>query len=373
MGNTITLKLVRPVELGLKSAHLQGLMPKFSPSTFPQVASTPQALKWLNIQINLGLSSNTLFAYGRALEDYLKFCAGISLSPELATREHISLYVHDLAERPSSKGSNVRVMDSGVGLSNATMQQRLCAVRLFYDFLMEEGIREINPVGRGKYTPGKSFGGQRVRGLIPRYKKLPWIPTDEQWQVILREVRAEPLRTRLMFAMCYDAGLRREELCSIEIGDVDPSHRLITIRAETTKNRLGRVVPYSEVTGILYASYLHYRRILSRTAGPLFLSESRRNYSTPLTIWTWSKAIKRIAKASGVQRFTPHTLRHLRLTDLARVGWDIHDIAQFAGHQSTESTLTYIHLSGHDLTKKLASSMSSIHEWRLKTIDEALR
>jgi len=27
-------------------------------------------------------------------------------------------------------------------------------VRLFYDFLMEEGLRESNPVGRGRYTPG---------------------------------------------------------------------------------------------------------------------------------------------------------------------------------------------------------------------------
>jgi hypothetical protein len=27
-------------------------------------------------------------------------------------------------------------------------------VRLFFDFLMEEGVREANPGGRGRYTPG---------------------------------------------------------------------------------------------------------------------------------------------------------------------------------------------------------------------------
>ena len=47
-------------------------------------------------------------------------------------------------------------IDSGAGLANATIQQRLVSVRLFYDFLMEEGLRESNPVGR--YTPGPAAG-----------------------------------------------------------------------------------------------------------------------------------------------------------------------------------------------------------------------
>ncbi|WP_349345469.1 hypothetical protein [Streptomyces rapamycinicus] len=42
-----------------------------------------------------------------------------------------------------------------MGLANATIQQRLVPVRLFYDFLMEEGLRESNPVARGRYTPGR--------------------------------------------------------------------------------------------------------------------------------------------------------------------------------------------------------------------------
>jgi integrase/recombinase XerD len=41
-------------------------------------------------------------------------------------------------------------IDSGSGLANATLQQRLVPVRLFYDCLIEEGLRESNPVGRGR-------------------------------------------------------------------------------------------------------------------------------------------------------------------------------------------------------------------------------
>jgi site-specific recombinase XerD len=153
--------------------------------------------------------------------------------------------------------------------------------------LIEEGLRDINPVGRGRYTPHNCFGSRRERGLIPRYRKLPWIPNDEVWQEILQVVSTEPLRNRLMLTLAYDAALRREELCSLEIGDIDPAHRLLRIRAETTKNRQERVVPYSEASGELYAAYLRHRGTLSRARGPVvFLSESRRNYAQPVAIWT---------------------------------------------------------------------------------------
>jgi hypothetical protein len=46
------------------------------------------------------------------------------------------------------------------------------------------------------------------------------------------------------------------------------------------------------------------------------------------------------------------------------MGWELHAIATFAGHRSTDSTLRYIHLSGRELSEKLASSMSQIHAWR---------
>ena len=78
--------------------------------------------------------------------------------------------------------SNVVAIESGGGLANATRQQRLVAVRLFYDYLVEEGYRDANPVGRGRYSAGTRYGGRQERGLVPRLSKLPWIPTDEQWQ-----------------------------------------------------------------------------------------------------------------------------------------------------------------------------------------------
>jgi integrase/recombinase XerD len=176
-----------------------------------------------------------------------------------------------------------------------------------------------------------------------------------------------------MLAFAYDAGLRREELCALESADIDPSQRLIRVRAETTKNRLERMVPYSKDTGMLYAAYLQERRMVSRSRGPLFLSESDRNLGHPISIWTWSNVVKGIANRSGIQKFSTHTPRHLCLTDLARSGWDIHEIALFAGHRSIQSTLLYIHLSGRELGAKIEAGMASIHTWRVNALAEVLR
>jgi hypothetical protein len=167
-------------------------------------------------------------------------------------------------------------------LSNATLQQHLTVIRLFYDYLVEERVCARHPLR-------PPIGG---RSLIQRHRRLPWIPSDEQWQTILQACKQEPLRNRVMLAMSYDAALRREEVCSLETTDVDPAHRLLRIRSEATKSRRERVVPYSAPTGEIFGQYLRVRRELSRERGRLFLSESCRNLGQPISLWGWSKAYR---------------------------------------------------------------------------------
>lgn len=335
---------------------------------YPQVKLVRWARTWLTIQKNMGLATATIDAYARALQDYFTFCLDRNIKPETATREHIAAYVNYLLVSPRRNGARGEPAASVIGLSNATIQQRLVVVRLVYDYLVEEGERQNNPVGRGRYTPGRGFGRANNKGLVSRYTRLPWIPTETQWQAILNVVREEAIRNRFMFALAYDAGLRRRELCLLRTDDLDPAHRTVRIRAETTKGRRERVVPYSAATGSLLQAYLIHRHTLSRARGPLFLSESPRNRAQPISLWTWSKAVRKIALRAGVPQFSTHTLRHLCLTDLARSGWELHTLATFAGHRNPATTLQYIHLSGRDLADKLAQGMSQIHEWRIQTL-----
>src|SRR6266702_4231123 len=200
---------------------------------YPFVAAYDLAKAWLTTETLLGLASNTLDAYARGLDDFLEFCQKANISPVTATRADLARYVGDLRQRPRSHAhQSTPDLIPSVGLSNATLQQRLTAVRLFFDFLIEEGKRADHPVGRGRYTPGKSFGADRERALVPRFQTMPWIPSDEQWRAFLAVVKQAPLRTRCMAALAYDAGLRREEVCSLRSDDLDPAHRMVRVRAK---------------------------------------------------------------------------------------------------------------------------------------------
>jgi site-specific recombinase XerD len=326
-------------------------------------------VRWLVLQRMAGRSPRTVEAYARSLVDYLGWCERAGVDVAGVGRGEIAGYLRDLRERPSRRGANVVALDSGAGLSNATLLLRLTVVRLFYDFLVEERVRESNPVARG-YRAADGRAGRC--GLLVRLDPLPWIPTDAQWRAVLKVAAGESLRNRLMLALAYDAALRREELCLLKSEDLDPAYRTITVRAETTKSRRGRVVPYSAVSGQLLAGYLRHHRQVTRARGALFVSESPRNRGLGVSPWTWSKVVRSIALRAGVARFSTHTLRHLCLTDLARSGWELHQIAAFAGHRSTDTTQRYIHLSGRDLAERLASGMTQIHEQRITQLGEVL-
>lgn len=339
-------------------------------SRCPLIARNDHARRWLQSVADLGHARNTVEAYGRALEEYLSFATGLGVEVPEARRDHAAAYVRSLLVR-NKLDTKVVEIDAPLGLSNASVQQRLTAIRLFYDFLMEEQQCSANPIGRGRYTPGRAFGVQRDRGLVPRVKKLPWIPSDIEWLDLVEWVRGGSARDRFMVALAYDAALRREELCVLETTDIDPAHRVLRIRAETTKNHKERIVPFSIHTGTLYQQCLADRREISSARGPLFLSASNRNRAQPPSIWTWSKTVKAFAMNAHLPRFSTHTFRHLRLTDLARSGWDVHEIATFAGHRNVDTTMIYIHLTGGELAKRLEQASTKFHELRISPLAEA--
>ena len=101
----------------------------------PTVAAHPMCRAWLTFQSHRGLAENTLDAYSRGLEIFLRFLSDQQLPVPAVTRVHIGTYLASLQ-------SNDRC------LSNATVQQRLTVLRLFYSYLVEEGVCKKNPVGQ---------------------------------------------------------------------------------------------------------------------------------------------------------------------------------------------------------------------------------
>jgi len=132
------------------------------------LAASPPASAWLEVQADLGLAPRTVEAYGRALADYLAVCVRDGIDPCRAGRADIARYVRDLMARPHPRGGGLVGISSGAGLANATLQQRLVAVRLFYDYLVEESICPTNT------------RGQLVEAKEDMERMLTTIPLTEQ-------------------------------------------------------------------------------------------------------------------------------------------------------------------------------------------------
>lgn len=346
---------------------------------FPRIAALPSAQEWLQLQANRQLSPRTVEAYGRSLEDLLRFCEQHDppLVAETATKVDLAAYVHDLVKRPNPHGQQIIHLHSGLGLADQTIQLRLTAARLYYDHLIEMGKRTRNPVGRGKYTRRRGFSVVRYplageeKPLVRRKpQRQPWIPSDEQFKTLLGAISQESLRNQALFLLMYDGALRREELVLLEIEDIDWPHREVTLRPETCKNGAGRLVLFTKPTATRLRAYLEHRRQIRPGLGRLFLSESDRNRASGITPEMVNKIIRAVALRAGLPQFHPHTLRHLRLTHMARCGIPDHIIAEYAGHRSLETTQLYIHMSGRDISTVVASRMEDFEAWVAATLKE---
>lgn len=97
---------------------------------FPTVAEHQVARRWLQFTANIGRAPNTIDAYGRAVEDHLRFCAAEATDPLMARGDTVAAWIRNMLDRPrtvghASKGS----LRAETGLANATIQQHPVARR----------------------------------------------------------------------------------------------------------------------------------------------------------------------------------------------------------------------------------------------------
>jgi integrase/recombinase XerD len=92
---------------------------------WPVLGRHEQAAVWLQVWTDPGRAPRTIDAYARGLAEYLLMCEREGIDPVAANRAHVAVFVRELTSRPSLRGANVVAIDSGAGLANATIQQRL--------------------------------------------------------------------------------------------------------------------------------------------------------------------------------------------------------------------------------------------------------
>ena len=316
---------------------------------YPALRREPEARRWLELCDLRGRPQNTLDTYAKAIEAYLQFLNGVRLGLLEATELEVAHYLNFMRLQGSRSARS-----PSAPLSEATIQLRLSVVRGLYDHLVRRGLIEAHPL------PPPRRGTEKPLQLSAGEEPLPWIPSSREWRDFLTEARQARLRDRVMVLLAYEGALRRESLVRLEFEDIDLERRLVKVRPSNVKGGRSVVVKFSEPTKFLYTKYVKFLEedmgaaCLGRAR--IFRSESNRNRGGAITEDTWNKVVKEIAVRAGLPRFSPHTLRHLRLTHMAEADFKLADIARYAGHISLDSTRLYVHLSDLDLIQAIATS-----------------
>ncbi|ASB50512.1 tyrosine-type recombinase/integrase [Alkalitalea saponilacus] len=185
----------------------------------------------------------------------------------------------------------------------------------------------------------QSLSTQRV--MRPRRGKyLPDYFTIEEIAAILNST--DNPKHKLMIAIGYTAGLRRQEIINLKITDIDLKKNRIFIK--DSKGRKDRYSLFSKQLHDLYAAYLHEYKPQT------YLFESREpgiQYSAE----SMAKVLKNMARAAGIRRkVNLHMLRHSFATHLLEDGKDIRYVQELLGHISIKTTERYTHIVNDALT-----------------------
>ncbi len=212
-------------------------------------------------------------------------------------------------------------------ISASQQNQRINAIKFYYEKVLR----------REK----QYFDISRPRKI----KALPKVIAEEEVVNMLKA--ASNTKHKLIIALLYSAGLRRNELLNLRKEDIVISKKMIFVRGG--KGKKDRSTLLSElVMKLLDVYYKEFKPNYWVIEGV-----NRKRYSETSVVNT----VKSIAKKAGVSIVvTPHILRHSFATHLLEQGTDLRYIQELLGHSSSKTTEIYTHIS----KKALANIISPL-------------
>jgi integrase/recombinase XerD len=277
------------------------------------------------LELERGLSHNTLNAYQSDLAQLGRFLAKRGVSPLDASHSDLAAFLSELASDGEDRPA----------VSPATLQRKAACLRSFYRHLRREGLVEHDPTAD-------------LRGP-PRTQRLPMVLSRGQVTKLLAQPKGtEPLalRDRALLETMYACGLRVSEAIALEMGDVDLQEGVLRARGKGSKER---IVPVGrEAVSALEAYCARARPKLVGLRVESHLLVNHRGCG--LTRQGLYKIIQSHARSAGLaELMTPHTLRHTFATHLLSGGCDLRSLQEMLGHADLATTQIYTHLSAERL------------------------
>ena len=217
-------------------------------------------------------------------------------------------------------------------LSTVSLRRKLAALRVFFRFLVREGLAPMN--------------APRLLRTPRAPKKLPDVMSTEQANALLDGVaagkleRPHPARDLALLELLYGCGLRVSELVGLNLDDLDRAERWLRVRG---KGRKERQVPFGGKAADALERYLTER---SSRETALFLN----HHGGRLT----DRGVRGIVKLyatliTGDSSVHPHSFRHAFATHLLGDGADLRSIQELLGHARLSTTQKYTQVSLTDL------------------------
>ena len=269
------------------------------------------------IQIEKGLSENTIGAYRRDLKKY-----------QLYMQEQ-KIAHSDFIDRQTIQECLGSLIDQGA--SAKSIARFISTIRSFHQFALREKYAAKDPT---------------VLIETPKYeKKLPDVLDVEEVIQLLETpdlTKNNGYRDRTILELLYATGMRVTELIQIEIDDVNLIMGFVKVFGKGNKER---IIPLGDTVIEYLDTYINNVRsqLLKKTVtNVLFLNLHGR----PLTrqgIW---KLIKQYGLRANINKtLTPHTLRHSFATHLLENGADLRAVQEMLGHSDISTTQLYTHVS----------------------------
>jgi integrase/recombinase XerD len=232
-------------------------------------------------------------------------------------------------------------------LAPATAARRLSALRQYFKFLVNEGLRKDDPTAaldapkRGRPLP-KILSEGEVATMIDG---------------IAQEDKAAALRLGALMELIYATGLRVSELVSLPLAAAKRDQPFLVVRGKGSKERL---VPLNDAAKRAVAAYLEVRAdFLPRSVKASQWLFPSSGHSGHLTRQRLGQLLKDAAVKAGIDpaRVSPHVLRHAFATHLLDRGADLRALQKMLGHADIATTQIYTHVA----TGRLAALVSEAH------------
>ena len=260
------------------------------------------------------------------LNRFLAWCAELGLTQlKEITRDVLLSYQRHLYHHRSER--------TGKPLQVSTQASLLTPVRAWFRFLVREGVAASNPA-LDLDVPRQP---QRLPGQV--------LSTAEAERIVSQPDTATPLglRDRAMLETLYSTAMRRGELLSLSVYDLDFERQMVMIRQG--KGGKDRNVPIGARAAAWLAKYLTTSRpALAEQTGTntVFLSRNGKPLGGP----NLSLLIRSYVERAGVTRpGSCHLFRHAAATQMLENGADLSSLQALLGHAKVTTTQIYTHIS----------------------------